>query len=126
MAALSGNTQPTSWLAPLTKDARYWRACLSFISKASEEQVKQIPVIGPLLLGFAEAVKELPKMADAQPQAVVAACRKLLDGQRLDADDGQALAELVRRRDGDTAEQRFAREWMFEWLWRKHQPKART
>jgi predicted NACHT family NTPase len=62
--SLSGSAQPTSWLSRFTNDARYLRAVLTFLSKASEEQVKQIPGIGPLLLGFAESVKELSEQED--------------------------------------------------------------
>jgi hypothetical protein len=63
-SSLPGNTQQTSWLSPITKDARYLRAILTLVSKASEEQLKQVPVIGPFLIGFAEMVKGLSEQQD--------------------------------------------------------------
>lgn len=47
-----------------SRAAPYLRAILTFVKVSSEEQLKQIPVIGPLLLGAGEALKDLSEEQD--------------------------------------------------------------
>lgn len=47
-----------------SRAAPYLRAILTFVKVSGEEQLKQIPVVGPLILGAGEALKELSEEED--------------------------------------------------------------
>jgi len=55
-------------------NAKYLRAILTFLREAGSEQIKQIPVFGPMLAGASAAIEELSKEEDESEAR--AACRE--------------------------------------------------
>jgi hypothetical protein len=59
-------------------------------------------------------VERLAKRLLSQPWSALAALERVLSHQSLSERDGEVLADLVRVRDADSAEQRGSREIFFE------------
>jgi HEAT repeat protein len=72
------------------------------------------------------ALETIAKMADAQPWVALGACQKVLKHEKLSLADGEALAEIVSMREGDSSERRKARAWLFDWLWGMIEPQERA
>jgi HEAT repeat protein len=74
-------------------------------------------------LGKPEQVLEgIVKILDPQSPTALGACMNVLHRGPLSDDNSQELLNLVCVHDGDSNEQRWARRWLFEWLWSILQP----
>lgn len=74
-------------------------------------------------LGKTEQVLEgIVKILDPQSSTALGVCINVLHRRPLSDDNSQELLNLVCVHDGDSNEQRWARRWLFEWLWSILQP----
>jgi HEAT repeats/NACHT domain len=68
------------------------------------------------------ALETIARMVEPRPWAALGAFQKVLNGQEITREDGDALSVLVSVRDGDTEVQKQARELLFRWLWEALEP----
>jgi hypothetical protein len=72
-----------------------------------------------------EIAMQMARMIAPDPLESLAACRRITHQEKILANDVAALIEIARIRENDTVQQSTAREWLFEWLWRRLEPKER-
>ncbi len=72
-----------------------------------------------------EVVTQIARLIIPDPLEALAACRRIARQEPVLANDVAALVEITRIREDDTDQQSTVREWLFEWLWRRLEPKAR-